>query len=128
MAHFHQDLSSHLQFRSPTTYKYAHEETPLELLTTESIVLIVVTSCRAHPTVHAVSPSGVPLVLRQRSQNGLGARTGVGDLTSSPGGSNFDNGGNRGNLSVLPPIKDSGKRTENFSLSELDDISLKYVN
>ncbi|XP_050693476.1 uncharacterized protein LOC126984142 isoform X2 [Eriocheir sinensis] len=80
---------------------------------------------KAHPTVHAVSPSGVPLVLRQRSQNGLGARTGVGDLTTTPGISNFDNGGNRGNLSVLPPIKDSGKRTEKFSLSELDDISLK---
>lgn len=78
--------------------------------------------------MHAVSPSGVPLVLRQKSQNGLGNRTGVGDLTGPPGGSSFDNGGNLGNLSVLPPIKDSGKRIENFALSELDDISLKYVN
>lgn len=90
--------------------------------------MIIIASHRAHPTVHAVSPSGVPLVLRQRSQNGVGARTGVGDITAPPGGSSFDNGGNRGNLSVLPPIKDSGKRIETFTLSELDDISLKYVN
>ncbi|XP_045126093.1 uncharacterized protein LOC123513184 isoform X1 [Portunus trituberculatus] len=79
----------------------------------------------AHPTVHAVSPSGVPLVLRQKPQNGVGARTGVGDLVASPGGGNRDDGGNPGNFSVLPPIKDSGKRIESFSLSELDDISLK---
>lgn len=80
---------------------------------------------KAHPTVHAVSPSGVPLVLRQKPQKGLGDRTGVGDLVAPPGGGSRDNGGNPGNLSVLPPIKDSGKRAENFSLSELDDISLK---
>lgn len=82
-------------------------------------------SHRAHPTVHAVSPSGVPLVLRQKPQNGLGARTGVGDLVAPPGGGNRDDGGNPRNFSVLPPIKDSGKRIESFSLSELDDISLK---
>ncbi|KAK8752596.1 hypothetical protein OTU49_006451, partial [Cherax quadricarinatus] len=87
---------------------------------------------QAHPTIHAVSASGVPLLLRQRPQPAPtlgGGPGGAGQQYAQPRqlpdspeepkvrGSNF---------SVLPPIKDSGrKKDQDFSLSELDAISLK---
>ncbi|KAG7159341.1 hypothetical protein Hamer_G021084 [Homarus americanus] len=84
---------------------------------------------RAHPTVHSVSSSGVPLVVRQRSRGAPTLGGGPGGQpapTGPPPGRPGDTGPRGGNFSVLPPIKDSGRKKEqDFGLSELDDISLK---
>ncbi|XP_064089365.1 uncharacterized protein LOC135203557 isoform X2 [Macrobrachium nipponense] len=113
---------------------------------------------RAHPTVHAVSPSGVPLLLRkplpkastssiplggppvpgggsQGGNVGRGVAPGGGGLGGGPvyngggrGGSQGEIANRGGNFSVLPPIRDNGRfkeSTGSFSLSELDDITLK---
>ncbi|XP_071522990.1 uncharacterized protein [Panulirus ornatus] len=82
----------------------------------------------AHPTVHTVSPSGVPLVVRQkaRATSTFDNITSSSDHYSHPGPPPAGGGGRGENFSVLPPIKDtSRRRDEDFSLSELDDISLK---
>ncbi|XP_042239346.1 uncharacterized protein LOC121877608 isoform X2 [Homarus americanus] len=84
---------------------------------------------QAHPTVHSVSSSGVPLVVRQRSRGAPTLGGGPGGQpapTGPPPGRPGDTGPRGGNFSVLPPIKDSGRKKEqDFGLSELDDISLK---
>ncbi|XP_045611173.2 uncharacterized protein C1orf87 isoform X1 [Procambarus clarkii] len=83
----------------------------------------------AHPTIHAVSASGVPLLLRQRTQPPPSLAGGPGVQYSQarpPPAPPVDARARGNNFSVLPPIKDSGRRKdESFTLSELDDISLK---
>ncbi|XP_068249695.1 uncharacterized protein [Palaemon carinicauda] len=109
---------------------------------------------RAHPTVHAVSPSGVPLLIRKpRPKAGssslpLGGPPGPGNAAGALGGNGgrgpiqggfgfggssgrgpqVETGARTGNFSVLPPIRDNGRFKDgsgSFTLSELDDITLK---
>lgn len=92
---------------------------------------------QAHPTafVKTVSSSGVPLLVRRPQAPSAPTLGGFQSDPASrppppPAPKSVDNPGARGSqggtFAVLPPIKTSGQRaSDDFSLSELEDISLK---